>query len=125
MSDKRQKTQLELTFAEENRSEAPMASIEGTESFKAERRTESPAIVERQMEEVCQRENCEQALKRVRANKGRAGIDGMTVEQLPAYLKKHWPRIREQLLAGNYKPQPVQRVEIPKPDGGMRKLGIP
>src|SRR5262249_24121432 len=50
---------------------------------------------------------------------------GMTIQQLPAYLKKHWPNIREQLLAGNYKPQPVLRVEIAKPDGGMRKLGIP
>ena len=49
----------------------------------------------------------------------------MTVQQLPAYLKKHWPNIREQLLAGTYKPQPVLRVEIPKPDGGVRKLGIP
>jgi RNA-directed DNA polymerase len=49
----------------------------------------------------------------------------MTVEQLPAYLKQHWPTIREQLLRGTYKPQPVKRVEIPKPDGGMRKLGIP
>src|SRR6185295_4300378 len=53
------------------------------------------------------------------------GIDGTTVEQLPAYLRQHWPAIREQLLSGTYKPQPVKRVEIPKPDGGMRKLGIP
>ena len=49
----------------------------------------------------------------------------MTVEQLPGYLRKHWPTIREQLLSGTYKPQPVKRVEIPKPDGGVRKLGIP
>jgi RNA-directed DNA polymerase len=77
------------------------------------------------MEEVCGRKNCQQALARVKRNKGSAGIDGMTVEQLPAYLKQHWPTIREQLLRGTYKPQPVKRVEIPKPDGGMRKLGIP
>jgi RNA-directed DNA polymerase len=77
------------------------------------------------MEEVCERRNCKQALARVKRNKGSAGIDGMTVEQLPAYLKKHWPIIREQLLSGTYKPQPVKGVEIPKPDGGMRKLGIP
>jgi RNA-directed DNA polymerase len=77
------------------------------------------------MEEVCERENCEQALKRVKANKGSAGVDGMTVQQLPEYLKQHWPAIREQLLSGTYQPQPVRRVEIPKPDGGMRKLGIP
>jgi RNA-directed DNA polymerase len=125
MSDQRQKIQLRLAFAEEGRSEAPRASVEGTESFKAERRTESPAIVERLMEEVCERENCERALKRVQANKGSAGVDGMKVGQLSAHLKKHWPSIREQLLAGTYKPQPVLRVDIPKPDGGMRQLGIP
>jgi RNA-directed DNA polymerase len=77
------------------------------------------------MEEVCGRENCQQALKRVKANRGSAGIDGMTVEQLPAYLTQQWPAIREQLLSGTYRPQPVRRVEIPKPDGGVRKLGIP
>jgi RNA-directed DNA polymerase len=77
------------------------------------------------MEAVCERNNCKQALARVKANKGSAGVDGMTVEQLPAYLTQHWPTIREQLLSGTYKPQPVKRVEIPKPDGGMRKLGIP
>ena len=77
------------------------------------------------MEEVCGRENCKQALARVKANKGSAGVDGMTVEQLPEHLKQHWPAIREQLLSGTYRPQPVKRVEIPKPDGGMRKLGIP
>jgi RNA-directed DNA polymerase len=77
------------------------------------------------MEEVCGRENCKQALARVKANKGSAGVDGMTVQQLPEHLKQHWPVIREQLLSGTYKPQPVKRVEIPKPDGGVRKLGIP
>jgi RNA-directed DNA polymerase len=64
-------------------------------------------------------------LARVKSNKGSAGIDGMTVEELPAYLKKHWPIIRAQLLSGTYKPQAVKRVEIPKPDGGVRQLGIP
>jgi RNA-directed DNA polymerase len=52
-------------------------------------------------------------------------MDGMRVEELAGHLKQHWPAIREQLLGGNYEPQPVRRVEIPKPDGGMRKLGIP
>jgi RNA-directed DNA polymerase len=102
-----------------------MASEEGTESFVAKRGTESPAISERWMEEVCERENCKQALARVKANKGSPGLDGMTVQELPGYLKQHWPEIREQLLSGTYKPQPVKRVEIPKPDGGVRKLGIP
>ena len=125
MGDKRQKNQLVLAFLEEGRSEAPMASMEGTESSAGKRGTESPAIAEQLMEEVCGRENCKQALKRVKANKGSAGADGMTVQQLPEYLKQHWPAIREQLLSGTYKPQPVRRVEIPKPDGGVRKLGIP
>ena len=125
MGDKRQKNQLVLAFTEEDRSEAPNGLGEGTESLAVKRRTESPAIDERLMEEVCGRENCKQALARVRANKGSAGVDGMTVQQLPEHLKQHWPVIREQLLSGTYEPQPVKRVEIPKPDGGIRKLGIP
>jgi RNA-directed DNA polymerase len=125
MGDKRQKNQLVLAFMEEGRSEAPRASVEGTESSAGKRGTKSPAITEQLMEEVCERENCKQALARVKANKGSAGVDGMTVQQLPAFLKQHWPVIREQVLGGTYKPQPVRRVEIPKPDGGVRKLGIP
>jgi len=78
------------------------------------------------MEEVCERENLVEALRRVQANKGAPGVDGMTVDVLSAHLRTHWPTIREQLLSGTYEPQPVRRVEIPKPDGGgMRKLGIP
>jgi RNA-directed DNA polymerase len=126
MSVKRQKIQLRLAFDPEGRSEAPRASDEGTEMLTAKRRSESPASNDEQlMEEVCERENCLQALKRVKSNKGSAGTDGMTVGQLPGYLKEHWPAIREQLLRGTYKPQPVKRVEIPKPDGGVRQLGIP
>ena len=125
MSDRRQKNQLLLAFAEENRVEAPKSLGGGTESTTVKRGTESPAIGEQLMEEVCGRENCKQALARIKANKGSAGMDGMTVQQLPEYLKQHWPAIREQLLSGTYKPQPVKRVEIPKPDGGVRKLGIP
>ena len=84
MSDKRQKNQLVLAFPEEDRSEAPTASGGGTESHMAKRRTESPAIGEQLMEEVCERGNCsKQALARVKANKGSAGMDGMTVQQLP------------------------------------------
>src|SRR3954471_6138033 len=126
MSDKRQKNQLVLAFADESRSEAPRVSDEGTESLMVKRETESLAIDEQLMEEVCERENCKQALARVKANKGSAGVDSMTVLELPEFLKQHWPAIREQLLSGTYKPPPVRRVEIPKPDGGgMRKLGIP
>src|SRR4029453_4017421 len=125
MSDKRQKNQLELAFTEMSRREAPRDSATGTETLMAERKAESMVSSEQLMEEVCERKNCEQALARVKSNKGSAGIDGMTVEELPAYLKKHWPTIREQLLSGTYKPQAVKRVEIPKPDGGIRQLGIP
>ena len=125
MSDKRQNNQLRLAFSEENRSEAPKSASRGFESSTAKRRTESPAIEEQVMEEVCERENCLQALKRVKSNKGSPGIDGMKVEELSGHLREHWPTIREQLLNGTYKPQPVKRVEIPKPDGGVRQLGIP
>ncbi len=127
MSDKRQKNQLQmaLAFTEEGRSEAPRTPREGTESLTAKCETESPAREGPLMEDVCGRENCQQALRRVKANKGSPGIDGMRVEELPGYLKQHWPAIREQLLSGTYQPQPVRRVEIKKPDGGVRKLGIP
>jgi RNA-directed DNA polymerase len=125
MSDKRQKIQLRLAFSVEGRSEAPTAPGEGSESLTAKRMSESPANSEQLMEVVCERDNCLQAMKRVKANKGSPGIDGMTVEELPGHLKEHWPAIREQLLSGTYKPQPVRRVEIPKPDGGVRQLGIP
>ncbi len=127
MSDKRQKNRLQmlLAFTEEGRSEAPKAPREGIESFTANCATESPAGSEQLMEEVCGRENCLRALRRVKANKGSPGIDGMTVGELPGYLKQHWPALRQQLLSGTYRPQPVRRVEIAKPDGGVRKLGIP
>jgi len=129
MSGQRQKNRPEqgvLAFPTESRSEAPKAVGKGTETLVAKRRTESLAKTERLMEEVCEGENCKQALQRIKANKGSPGVDGMTVEQLPDYLKQHGPKIREQLLTGTYEPKPVRRVEIPKPDGGgVRKLGIP
>ena len=99
--------------------------MEGTELPVAKRDSESPTGTVSLMEEVCQRDNLWKALTRVRANKGAPGVDGMTVHELRKYLKRHWPKIREQLLTGTYRPQPVKRVEIPKPDGGVRKLGIP
>jgi RNA-directed DNA polymerase len=77
------------------------------------------------MEAVVERENLKKALAQVKRNKGAAGVDGTSVDDLPAYLKEHWPTIRAQLLAGIYKPQPVRRVEIPKTSGGTRPLGIP
>ena len=74
---------------------------------------------------VLARENMQQAWKRVRANKGAAGIDGLDIDQTAERLRREWPRIRERLLSGTYRPQPVRRVTIPKPDGGERELGIP
>jgi len=116
---------MELAFPAEARGEAPRAAGGRAETDMAERETESPAVNERRMEEVCADDNVKKALKRVRSNKGAPGVDGMTVDELPAHLKENWPGIREQLLNGTYKPQPVRRVNIPKPDGGARPLGIP
>jgi RNA-directed DNA polymerase len=124
--DKRQNIQKKLDFSSERKGEARQAGREETESRQAMHEPESPANTIRRMEEVCERENLLEALRRVKANKGSAGIDGMTVGQLSGYLEEHWLTIREQLLNGTYKPQPVRRVEIEKPDGGgRRKLGIP
>ena len=120
----RQKIQLSLAFDTLKASETRRDVPQGIETSMATGAPERPASVTL-MEEVCERENLKHALQRVRRNKGSAGIDGMTVEHLPTYLKEHWPTIRAQLLSGTYRPQPVRRVEIPKPDGGRRKLGIP
>jgi len=125
-SDKRQNIQKKLDFPSERKGEARQAGREETESRQAMHEPENPANTIQLREEVCKRENLKEALRRVKANRGSAGIDGMTVGQLSGYLKEHWLTIREQLLNGTYEPQPVRRVEIEKPDGGgMRKLGIP
>ena len=124
-STQRQKIQLELAFPRDGGGEASSPLGGGTEVLVADRVTQSPECTEQLMEEVVERENLKQALKRVRSNKGGPGVDKMTVDELPAHLKEHWRTIREQLLQGTYRPQPVKRVEIPKPGGGVRKLGIP
>jgi len=77
------------------------------------------------LERVLKRENLQAALQRVKRNAGSAGVDGMTVAQLPGFLREHWPRLREELLVGKYRPQPVRRHIIPKRGGGERQLGIP
>jgi RNA-directed DNA polymerase len=123
--DQQQNIQLELDFSSAPTGEARTAGREETESSGATNGTENPARTNRWMEEVCERENLKEALRRVKANQGSAGVDGMTVGGISDYLKQHWPAIREQLLSGTYEPKPVRRVEIPKPDGGVRKLGIP
>jgi RNA-directed DNA polymerase len=124
--DKQQNIQIELDFSSALTGAARGVAGGETESSVATSGPESPAKTDRLMEEVCERENLKEALRQVKANKGSAGVDGMTVVALSDYLRRHWPAIREQLLNGTYEPQPVRRVEIPKPDGGgMRKLGIP
>jgi len=121
--DKRQNTQGELGFSSTGRGEAPETGRRETESMLAIGENESPANTDRMMEEICEWENLKEAIWRVKTNKGSAGIDGMAVDELPDY--RELVVIREQLWSGSYKPQPVKRVEIPKPGGGVRKLGIP
>jgi group II intron reverse transcriptase/maturase len=113
--------QLELPLA--NRGENPTGrrSEEAPTATQGNERSGASDL----MEKVCERRNLQAALKRVRKNKGSPGIDGMTVDELPAHLREHWPRFREQLLAGGYQPAPVKQQLIPKASGGMRKLGIP
>jgi RNA-directed DNA polymerase len=96
------------------------------ESLTAREPTERPIYGEPLMEEVVERRNMQAALKQVRANKGSPGVDGMSVDELPDFLKTHWLEIKDQLLAGTYQPQVIKRVEIPKPGSqGKRELGIP
>src|SRR6201997_1159253 len=124
-SDKRLNIQLRLDFSSTPTGEARQAGREDIESLSVVSEPERPANTCRIMEDACERANLKEALRQVRGNKGSAGVDRMTVDQLGDYLKQHWPAIREQLLNGTYEPKPVRRVEIPKPDGGVRKLGIP
>ena len=123
--DRRRKIQHELAFEDAGKGEAPRSSEGRVESTAAGLGAESQMNTDRLIEEACEKENLKKALRRVKANAGAAGIDGMTVKELPEYLRENWPRLKEQLLLGTYRPQPVRRVEIPKSGGGMRKLGIP
>src|ERR1700757_1013782 len=116
--DKQQNIQMELDFSSALTGEAREAGREETESSGGTNGTENPASTNRLMEAVCERENLKAALRQVKA-------DGMTVGGIKDYLKQHWLTIREQLLNGTYEPKPVRRAEIDKPDGGVRKLGIP
>lgn len=125
MSEKRQKSWKEPASKARVGSEAPDGAMRGTETQMAVGDTESLAGAEQMMEEVLDKENLKEALKQVMQNKGAAGIDGMTVEELPAYLKENWKRIRKELMEGKYAPLAVRRVEIPKATGGVRQLGIP
>jgi RNA-directed DNA polymerase len=123
---RRSKIQFELAFGAETTGEARTVRAGGTEADGVGAAVESPAAMAGPcMEAIVDRDNLKEALARVKRNKGAPGIDGMTVEALGAHLKDHWPTIRAQLLDGSYEPQPVRRVEIPKPTGGIRALGVP
>src|SRR5881396_1209823 len=121
--DKQQNIQKQLDFSDAPTGEARKAGREETESSRARSAFESPASTDRMMEAIGEWENLKEAMWRVKTNKGSAGIDGMTVDELSDYAELLV--IRDHLLSGTYTPQPVKRVEIRKPDGGMRKLGIP
>ena len=121
----RQKNQIELNSGTGAEGEAQSAAAREIEASAAKTSLERPAVAGPSMEAVVERENLKKALAQVKRNKGAAGVDGMTVGELPAYLKEHWLTTRAQLLDGTYKPQPVRRVEIPKASGGVRPLGIP
>src|ERR1700751_1834857 len=117
--------QLELALPMPGRGEAPRLDRQEVEAVTATAEPESPASTEHLMEAICASDNIEAALRAVVRNKGAPGVDGITVKQLPGMLKARGSEIEDQLLQGRYQPQPVLRVKIPKPDGGMRNLGIP
>src|SRR5713226_9337348 len=124
MSDGRQHIQLELALRCAGEGEAPTRQRQGTESRVVNGVTENPAT-ERLMEEVCEAGNLRKALQRVKAKRGAPGVEGMTVAELAVYFGQHEAELRERLLSGTYQPQPVRRVRLPKPEGGVRLLGIP
>lgn len=122
MLGERQKSLWDLLV--EGESEAQCADRRGAETRPAKRETESPARMCQLMEKIVSGENMRRALKRVRSNRGAPGVDGMTVDALGSRLAEHWPRRREQLLAGNFRPRPVKPALILKSDGGHRMLGL-
>jgi RNA-directed DNA polymerase len=111
--------------ATESSGRNPRGSVDGAPNVTARKGLPNQETMQL-MEAVVERGNMIKALHQVKSNRGSAGVDNMTTEQLGPYLKEHWPNIKEDLLAGRYQPQPVRKVEIPKPGGkGMRMLGIP
>ena len=118
----------------EDRTGAPRPGVFGKGGTGAETRgvqqafaaaTEGRALATDLMERIAACGNLERAMKAVRANKGAGGADGMTVQELPAWFAANWQALAASLLDGSYEPAPVLGVEIPKPGGGMRQLGIP
>jgi RNA-directed DNA polymerase len=123
LRDARRQKAAQAELPLEDRGEAPKVERSGEASTAANEtgRSGMAALMER----VVERGNVKAALKRVKQNKGSPGVDGMTVDELPQHLVENWETLRKQLLEGTYQPTPVREVEIPKSDGGMRKLGIP
>ncbi len=121
----------EMTQKFRTQLELPLEGLRGTQLTKRSECAPSASLGNEDpgkdslMARALRRPNLMRALKRVRKNKGSPGIDGMTVAELPDWLKIHWPRVREQLFAGTYQPMAVRRATIPKPGGGERELGIP
>lgn len=113
--------QLELPLWDRGEASTTRRSAEATTLAHGNERSGDDQLMER----VVEHRNVLKALKRVRQKKGKPGVDGMTVDELPKHLMRHWEEIREQMLEGTYRPQPVREVEIPKGGGGVRKLGIP
>jgi group II intron reverse transcriptase/maturase len=119
---RRQKSvQLELPLGGEGEAPSARRSVEASTAAPGNERSRTDDLMERVVEE----RNLQRAVKRVKQNKGSPGIDGMNVEELTPHLEENWTRLRQELLAGTYQPQPVRRVEIPKATGGVRQLGIP
>ena len=125
MTTSRPPYQLTLALPVPGRGEAPRRPAREVEVVAATTDAESPASDEQLMEAICASGNIASAAEAVRRNRGAPGIDGVTVNQLSEVLVQHWPETECQLLEGRYRPQPVRRVRIPKPDGGTRNLGIP
>ncbi len=118
----RQKTkQLELALGGTGEALMAQRSVEASTATYGDERSRTDRLMERVVEEG----NVKAAVRRVKGNRGSPGIDGMGVEELPRWLEGNWGRLRTELLAGRYQPQPVKRVEIPKASGGVRQLGIP
>lgn len=127
VSGQRQKTQLRLAFVEEKRGKSSIAPTKGTELRAVTTNSRDPVRLNSLMEDILDPKNLNRAYRKILSNRGARtpGVDGITVGELKGYVRKHWPKIEAQLRSGDYRPLPVKRVEIPKPGGGVRKLGIP
>src|SRR2546426_8286107 len=124
MTEQRLTEQLQLVFTLVDDEEVPSTTVGGdAESVVAKGEPERPAVTHSVMEAVCERENLKKALRRVKANKGSPGVDGTTVEQLPAYLRAHWPQHRDELLRGTYTRRPSYALRSPSRMVGCASSG--